>query len=104
MIESSNSVCSTRPIIKNINIVERKIHGSFFLIDISDNYAEDKCALYEINEVGSFIWNQIDGKRSLTDIAVELQKAIVDDIDLQVLIDDASEFVESLLAKQFVEV
>ena len=104
MIESSNSVCSTRPIIKYINIVERKIHGSFFLIDISDNYAEDKCALYEINEVGSFIWNQIDGKRSLTDIAVELQKAIVDDIDLQVLIDDASEFVESLLAKQFVEV
>lgn len=104
MIESSNSVCSTHPIIKNINIVERKIHGSFFLIDISDNYAEDKCALYEINEVGSFIWNQIDGKRSLTDIAVELQKAIVDDIDLQVLIDDASEFVESLLAKQFVEV
>lgn len=104
MIESSNSVCSTRPIIKNINIVERKIHGSFFLIDISDNYAEDKCALYEINEVGSFIWNQIDGKRSLTDIAVELQKAIVDDIDLRVLIDDASEFVESLLAKQFVEV
>lgn len=104
MIESSNSICSTHPIIKNSNIVERKIHGSFFLIDISDNYAEDKCALYEINEVGSFIWNQIDGKRSLTDIAVELQKAIVDDIDLQVLIDDASEFVESLLAKQFVEV
>lgn len=104
MIETPISVSCTHPIIKNTNIVERKIHGSFFLIDISDNYAEDKCALYEINEVGSFIWNQIDGQKSIMDIAVELQKAIIDEIDIQILIDDIQEFIESLLAKQFVEV
>ena len=104
MIETPISVSCNHPIIKNVNIVERKIHGSFFLIDISDNYAEDKCALYEINEVGSFIWNQIDNQKSITDIAVELQKVIVDDIDIQILVDDTQEFIESLLAKQFVEV
>lgn len=45
---------------KNPNIVARKIHGSSFLIDISDNYSGDKCALYEINETGMFIWSNID--------------------------------------------
>ena len=34
---------------KKEGIVARTIHGSFFLIDIADNYSGDKCSLYEIN-------------------------------------------------------
>lgn len=48
---------------RNSDIVARKIHGSFFLIDICDNYSGDRCSLYEINETGMFIWEQINGKK-----------------------------------------
>ena len=53
---------------KNENIVARKIHGSFFLIDISDNYSGDQCAIYEINETGMFIWEQINGARDIEEL------------------------------------
>lgn len=89
---------------KSPNIVERKIYSSYFLIDITDNYSENKCSLYEINDVGSFIWNGIDGHRTITDIAVMLQNAIIDEVELQILINDICEFADSLMSKRFVEV
>lgn len=92
------------PIIKCERIVARKIHESFFLIDITDNYAQDKCALYEINETGKFIWDHIDGTRSIHDLVTELQAAIIDEVDYTILYDDVSEFVDTLIVKQFVEV
>lgn len=88
---------------KNKNIVGRKIHGSFFLIDIADHYTGDKCALYEINQTGQFLWNQIDGSRSTEDLVCLLKAAIVDEVDEQILYTDVSEFINVLLAKQFVE-
>ena len=89
---------------RSSDIVERKIHSTYFLVDITDNYSDDQCALYEINDIGSFIWNCIDGHRSIWDIAVELQNVITDEVDLQILIDDIYEFMEALLLKSFVEV
>lgn len=89
---------------KNPNIVARKTHGSSFLIDISDNYSGDKCALYEINETGMFIWSNIDGKRSAEELAALMKAAIVDDVDDQKLYEDISEFIDTLIARQFVEV
>ena len=68
-------------IAKKENIVARTIHGSSFLIDISDNYSGDTCSLYEINQTGMFIWNNIDGTRSVKELAELLQAAIVDDVD-----------------------
>lgn len=49
------------------NIVCRKIHGSYFLIDISDNYSGDKCSLYEVNQTGMFIWNNIESEDKFVD-------------------------------------
>ncbi len=89
---------------KNENIVARKVHGSSFLIDISDNYSGDKCAIYEINETGMFIWNIIDGTRSTEELAILLKAAIIDDIDYQTLHDDVKEFIDKLIIRQFVEV
>ena len=92
-----------RTFLKNPKIVLRRIHNSFFLIDISDNYSNDSCSLFEINQIGAFIWDHIDGKRSadaLTDIVVD---AIVDDVDRQIIFDDVCEFVESLISRNFVE-
>ena len=39
---------------KNENVVARKVHGSSFLIDISDNYSGDKCAILH-DDVKEFI-------------------------------------------------
>ena len=88
---------------RNINIVSRKICDSFFLIDITDNYADDKCALFEINETGKFIWDQINGKRTVKDLATELHAAIIDEVDFSIIYDDTSEFIDMLLLKCFVE-
>ena len=91
-------------ITKNENVVARKIHGSYFLIDISDNYFNDKCALYEINETGFFIWNSINGARSVEDLVELLRNAIIGDIDIQILHDDVIDFVDALTLKNFLEV
>lgn len=89
---------------KKETIVARKIHGSSFLIDISDNYSGDQCAIYEINETGMFIWGNIDGNRSIEELTALLKDAIVDDIDDQILHDDVKEFIDTLIVRKFVEV
>ncbi|OUP74009.1 hypothetical protein B5F08_12440 [Anaeromassilibacillus sp. An172] len=86
------------------NIVCRKIHGSYFLIDISDNYSGDKCSLYEVNQTGMFIWNNIDGNKTIFDLSQLLKDAIIDDIDIEILHNDVSEFVSTLIQKNFLEV
>ena len=89
---------------KNENIVARKIRGSFFLIDISDNYSGDQCAIYEINETGMFIWEQINGARDIEELVALLKAAVIDDVDPQLLRDDVTEFIDTLIMKRFVEV
>lgn len=86
---------------KNSNIIVRRIHGSVFLINIADNYMGDKCALYEINETGEFIWNHINGKRNIEELTKLLQEEIVDEIDYAILFNDISEFIDSLKKKDF---
>ena len=88
---------------KNKNIVARRIHGSSFLIDISDNYSGDRCAIYEINETGFFIWNNINGIRTTEEIAALLKATVIDNIDDQVLHDDVTEFINALVDRHFVE-
>ena len=90
-------------IAKKENIVARTIHGSSFLIDISDNYSGDTCSLYEINQTGMFIWNNIDGTRSVKELAELLQAAIIDDVDFEILHEDVSEFVSTLIGMRFLE-
>ena len=88
---------------KKEGIVARTVHGSFFLIDITDNYSGDKCSLYEINQTGMFIWNSMDGSRSVRELAELLQDAIIDDVDIDLIYQDVKEFVLYLLEKHFVE-
>lgn len=86
---------------RNSDIVARKIHGSYFLIDICDNYSGDRCSLYEINETGMFIWEQIDGKKPVDEIARALKAAIIDEIDYQIIEKDVLEYIESLAQLKF---
>lgn len=89
---------------KRPDIVARKIHGTGFLIDITDNYRGDKCAIYEINNTGLFIWENINGDRSVGDLAKMLCDAITDDVDYEMVHNDVETFINSLMIKSFVEV
>ncbi|MBP3883492.1 MAG: PqqD family protein [Olsenella sp.] len=93
---------SPASLIRNDGVVLRPIHGSFFLIDIADNYSGDKCALYEINEIGAFLWRNIDGKNSLEDLVSLLQSAIEDDVPASILRQDTNEYLIDLKAHGFI--
>ncbi len=87
---------------KNESVVIRDVHGSTFLIDISDNYSGDKCALYEINETGKFLWNNVETYNSIEALTDLLQQEIIDEVPYEILLNDVTDFIADLEAKQFV--
>lgn len=52
---------------KDPSIVSRKIAGEFILVPIKQK-ASDLDSIYTVNEIGSFIWEQIDVEKPLTEI------------------------------------
>jgi len=89
--------------VKRNDLILRTIHDSYFVIDITDNYMDDKCVLYEINEVGAFIWERINGNNNVTVIVQDLFDAIVDDIDIQNIYSDTILFISELLQNGLIE-
>ena len=89
-------------LVKNENTIMRTVHGSIFLIDISDNYAGDKCALYEINETGKFIWDSLDSCATVEALTTRLKAAIIDDIPYAVLQEDVADYINDLREKRFI--
>jgi hypothetical protein len=49
------------------SIVTRKSVNEYILVPITDNIA-DMDSVYTLNETGAFIWEQIDGKRTVEEI------------------------------------
>lgn len=49
------------------NIVTRKTGSKYVLIPVTNNIA-DMNSVYTLNESGAFIWELIDGKRSIAEI------------------------------------
>jgi hypothetical protein len=52
---------------KNQDVVYRRISDESILVPIKDNVG-DLGFIYNLNDVGTFIWERIDGKRQLMDI------------------------------------
>ena len=52
---------------KNKDFVFRKIGDETILVPIKDNVG-DMESIYNMNEVGAFIWEQLDGEKTLLDI------------------------------------
>lgn len=97
MLQKKNVV-----IVRNADVVVRTVHGSIFLIDISDNYCGDKCALYEINETGKFLWETMDGQVTVETLSKALQSVLIDVVPYEVLYNDVSEYIKDLKSKGFV--
>ena len=51
------------------SVVVRKIKDEYLLIPLTSDIA-DMDSLYRLNETGAFIWDTIDGRRSIRDITV----------------------------------
>jgi hypothetical protein len=52
---------------KNENFVFRKIEDETILVPIKDNVG-DMGSIYNLNDVGAFVWEQVDGVKSLQEI------------------------------------
>ncbi len=78
---------------RNENFVFRKIMNETVLVPIKDNVG-DMGSIYNLNEVGAFVWEHLDGKRRLLDIKDMILKEF--DVSSQKAEEDLSEFVNQL--------
>lgn len=87
---------------RNENIVARVVHDTFFLIDIKQNYFDNKCSLYEINEMGYFIWCCIPEAGDVKEIAKRIEQEVDNQIDLNCVIDDVNFFLDALKREGYI--
>ena len=52
---------------KNENFVFRQIDDETILVPIKNNVG-DMGAIYNLNEVGAYVWSHLDGQKTLLDI------------------------------------
>ena len=78
---------------QSTTIVTRKTGNEYVLVPITNNIA-DMNSVYTLNETGAFIWEQIDGKRSVEEIIVKLINEY--DIDKQNAEADVFSFIENM--------
>ena len=78
---------------KNKNFVFRQIDDETILVPIKNNVG-DMGSIYNLNEVGAFVWKHIDGEKTLSDIKNEI--AVEFEVPLETAEEDLMEFVDQL--------
>ena len=75
------------------DIVTRKTGNEYVLVPVANNIA-DMNSVYTLNETGAFIWELIDGRKSVE----ELIKAVIDkyDIDRETATTDVFSFIDNM--------
>ena len=53
--------------VRNENFVFRTINHETILVPIKDNVGDMGC-VYSLNEVGAFVWEHLDGKKTIGDV------------------------------------
>ena len=78
---------------RNENFVYRKIEKETLLVPIKDNVGDMWC-IYNLNEVGAFIWEHLDGRKSLQTI----KENILDEFDTspEIALEDLKNFMMQL--------
>lgn len=70
------------------DVVAREVHGEFVIIPITSGVGDLEEAIFTLNETGKAIWDRLDGKKTLKEIAKDLLlgfKAPVADIEKDLL-------------------
>jgi methyltransferase-like protein len=78
---------------RNENFVFRKIEDETILVPLKDNVG-DMGSIYNLNEVAAFVWEQLDGKKSLGDIKHRLLEEF--EVSAVEAGDDLSEYIAQL--------
>lgn len=78
---------------KNENFVFRKIEDETILVPIKDNVG-DMGSIYNLNEVAAFVWEQLDGQKSLRDIKHRLSEEY--EVSAKEAEDDLSAYITQL--------
>jgi len=78
---------------KESNFASRNVGGELVLVPIKNNIADMK-KLITLNEVGAFIWENIDDKNSVKDIANLVMAEF--DTDIETAQKDTLDFLEQL--------
>jgi coenzyme PQQ synthesis protein D (PqqD) len=78
------------------SFVTRRIAGETILVPVTGEVA-DLDSVYTLNEVGSFVWDLIDGRRSAQAIAEAVSAEY--DVDLERAATDVDELLTALEAK-----
>jgi coenzyme PQQ synthesis protein D (PqqD) len=82
-------------------VVTRRIAGETILVPVAGNVG-DLEAVYTLNDVGSFIWDLIDGRRSAMAIAEAVSAGY--DVPLEQAVPDVDELLDALISKRLVRV
>lgn len=82
------------------NIIFRKIEGMYVLLPMSAS-AGDMEYIYNLNEIGSSIWEKIDGTKTFKDILGELMHEY--DGIRETIQQEAEEFINDLKAAKLIE-
>jgi hypothetical protein len=83
-----NSILSRSP-----SVVTRKTGIEYVLVPVANNIA-DMNSVYTLNETGAFIWDQIDGKRTVSEIITAVAQEY--DIDKDTASNDVLDFVGNM--------
>jgi methyltransferase-like protein len=75
------------------SIVTRKTGNEYVLVPVTNNIA-DMNSVYTLNDTGAFIWEQIDGKKTVGEIIDALTSEY--EIDKETAIKDVLEFVSEM--------
>jgi hypothetical protein len=94
LVDNWNAMTGLKSILfQSASVVTRKTGNEYVLVPITNNIA-DMNSVFTLNETGAFIWEQIDGKRSVEDIIIELVNEY--DIDKQNAESDVFTFIENM--------
>jgi len=70
-------------------VVYRRINDEYLLIPLTGNIA-DMDSLYRLTETGAFIWELVDGERTISDITSKVVEEF--DVEPEIAEKDALEF------------
>lgn len=79
------------------NIVARKIEGRLIIVPLTAGVGEMDDDLYTLNETGREVWDLLDGKMTVTDIAGRLAARF--EASLEEIEGDVNELVGELLGR-----
>jgi hypothetical protein len=78
---------------RSSSVVTRKTGNEYVLVPVTDNIA-DMDSVYTLNETGAFIWEQIDGNRTISGIITLLTGEF--DIDNDTATADVVDFLNKM--------